>query len=175
MHQIENRCPHCQMVGLERSSHPVWLGTIISFSRLRYEQNGRQFADDILKLIRLSEDNCILNEISLEIVSLGSMDDKSAKVIVIAWWGIGDMPLPKPMVTEAYDAMINHHAFFWSTTSLLRTVRPTGPSMYLYIIYLTHWCMNKMSNILQTTFSIAFLSNCIFFIEKFHNLIQISP
>ena len=66
------------------------------------------FADDILKRIFLNENVKILIQISLEFVSRGSNDSKSALVQVMAWRQIGDKPLPEQMMTQFTDAYMQH-------------------------------------------------------------------
>ena len=52
---------------------------------LRPNQNGRHFADDILKCIFLNENTWILIEISLKFVPKGSINNIPALVQIMAW------------------------------------------------------------------------------------------
>ena len=63
----------------------------------RSEQDGRHFADDIIKGIFLREQSCILIDILLKFVPKYPFDEKSALVLVMAWHWIGDKPILEPM------------------------------------------------------------------------------
>ena len=65
-------------------------------------QNDRHFAADIF--IFMNETFCIAIQISLKFVPKGPLDNKCARVQVMAWRGTGDKPLPEPILTHFTDA-----------------------------------------------------------------------
>ena len=71
-------------------------------------QNGRHFADDVVKCIFLNEKFCILIQMSLKFVPLGPIDNKAALVQVIAWRRTVENPLPEPTFTWFTDAYMQH-------------------------------------------------------------------
>ena len=71
-------------------------------------QNGRHFAEDILKCIFMNEQLRILIQILLKFVRKGLVDTTWALVQVMAWRRTGDKPLPEPMLilfTDVYAAL----------------------------------------------------------------------
>ena len=64
-------------------------------------QNGRYFADDILKCYFLKERFRILIWILLKFVPKDPIDNKWALVQVMAWRRIDDKPLPEPMLISS--------------------------------------------------------------------------
>ena len=71
-----------------------------TFNSQRPRQNGRHFADDILKCIFLNENVCIPNKISLKFVPKGPINNNPALVQVMAWRRPGDKPLSEPMMVR---------------------------------------------------------------------------
>ena len=71
-----------------------WLNT------LRPRQNGRHFADDILKCIFLNGNVWIPIEISLKFVPKGPIDNIPALVQIMAWRRPGDKPLSEPIMVK---------------------------------------------------------------------------
>ena len=71
---------------------------LLLFNTLRPKQNGRHFADDILKCIFLKENILIPNNISLKFVPKGPINNNPALVQVMAWRRPGDKPSPEPMM-----------------------------------------------------------------------------
>ena len=67
-------------------------------------QNGRHFANDILKYIFMNEMFRIAIRILLNIVPKGPNDNTSALVQAMDWRRTGDKPLPEPMLTQFTDA-----------------------------------------------------------------------
>ena len=65
---------------------------------LRPRQNGRHFADDILKCIFLNENVWIPIQIAMEFVPKGSINNIPALVQIMAWRRPGDKPLFEPMM-----------------------------------------------------------------------------
>ena len=61
---------------------------------LRPRQNGRHFADGIIKCIYVNENHCILLRFSPKFI-----DNMPALVQVMAWCQIGNNPVPEPMMT----------------------------------------------------------------------------
>ena len=70
------------------------------------EQNGRHFADDILRCIFVNGKDCILIKISLKFVPKGPIDNNHALVWIMAWRWIGDKPLSEPVLTRFTEAHI---------------------------------------------------------------------
>ena len=64
---------------------------------LRPRQNGRHFADDILKCILLNENVWILNQILLKFVPQGPINNIPALIQIMAWYRPGDKPLSGPI------------------------------------------------------------------------------
>ena len=69
-------------------------------NKLRPRQNGRHFADDILKCIFLNENIWIPIKISLKFVPKGTINNIPALVKIMAWRRPGDKPLSEPMVVS---------------------------------------------------------------------------
>ena len=67
---------------------------------LRLRQNGRHFADDVLKCIFLNENMWISLEISLKFVPEGPINNIPALVQIMAWRRPGDKPLSEPMMVS---------------------------------------------------------------------------
>ena len=63
-------------------------------------QNGRHFADDILKCIFMNENVWILITISLKFVPKGPINNIPSLVQVMAWRRAGDKPLSEPMMVS---------------------------------------------------------------------------
>ena len=76
-----------------------WTG-LEMFNTLRPRQNGRYFADDILKCIFLNENVRIPIEISLKFVPKGPIDNIPALVQIMAWRRPGDKPLSEAMMVN---------------------------------------------------------------------------
>ena len=72
----------------------------LSFNTLRLRQNGRHFADDILKSISLNENLQILNKISLKYAPLGLIENMAALVQIMAWRQTVAKPLSEAMMVE---------------------------------------------------------------------------
>ena len=68
------------------------------FNTLRPRQNGRHFADDILKCIFSNQNVWIPIEISLKFVPKGPIDTIPALVQIMTWRRPGDKPLSDPMM-----------------------------------------------------------------------------
>ena len=64
-------------------------------------QNGRHFADDILKCILMNENVWIPIEISLKFVPKGSINNNPALFQIMAWRRPGDKPLSEPMLVSS--------------------------------------------------------------------------
>ena len=74
--------------------------TRFDFNILRPRQNGRNFADDMLKCIFLNANVWIPIEISLKFVPNGSINNNPALFQIMAWRRPGDKPLSGPMVVS---------------------------------------------------------------------------
>ena len=75
-------------------------GFIQLINALRPRQNGRHFADDILKCIFLIENIWNSINISLKFVRKGRINNISALVQIMAWRRPGDKPLSEPMMVS---------------------------------------------------------------------------
>ena len=84
----------------QRSTIISWSVSELRVNTLRPRQNGRHFADDILKCIFFNENVWILIEISLKFVPKGPIDNIPALVQTMAWRRPGDKPLSEPMVVS---------------------------------------------------------------------------
>ena len=71
-----------------------------SVNTLRPRQDGRHFADDILKCILFNENVWIPIKISLKSVPKGPINNIPAMVKIMAWRRPGDKPLSEPMVVS---------------------------------------------------------------------------
>ena len=76
----------------------TWVNT------LKPRQNGCHFPYDILKCIILTENICILIEISLNFVTNGPINNTLALFKIMAWRQPGDKPLSEPVVVCVTDA-----------------------------------------------------------------------
>ena len=65
-------------------------------------QNDCLFTDDIFRM-HFCEWNFLI-KISLKFVPKGPIDNEPTLVQIMAWHGIGDKPLPEPMLTQFTDA-----------------------------------------------------------------------
>ena len=72
----------------------------ISFNTLRPRQDGRHFADDVLKCIFLNQNVWILLKIRLKFVPRGPINNIPALVQIMAWRRPGDKPLSEPMMVN---------------------------------------------------------------------------
>ena len=84
----------CPVIKLHRINDPTM------FNTLRPRQNGRHFADDILKCIFLNENVWIPNNIPLKFVPKGPINNNPGLVQVMAWCRPGDKPLSEPMTVR---------------------------------------------------------------------------
>ena len=71
-----------------------------ALNSLRPRQNGRHFADDILKCIFLNENLWIPIKISLKFIPKGPIDNILALVQIMAWRRLGDKPLSEPVMVS---------------------------------------------------------------------------
>ena len=67
-------------------------------------KNGRHFADGMFKRILLNANIWISNEISLNYVPWGMIDNMSVLVQIMAWRRPGDKPFSESMQTQFTDA-----------------------------------------------------------------------
>ena len=72
----------------------------MSFNILRPRQNGWHHPDDIFKYIFLNENIWISIKFSLKFVPMGSINNISALVQIMAWRRPGDKPLCEPMMNS---------------------------------------------------------------------------
>ena len=71
-----------------------------TLNTLRPRQNGRHFADDIVKCIFLNENVWIPIKISLKFVPKGPINNIPALVQIMAWRRPGDKPLSESMMAS---------------------------------------------------------------------------
>ena len=76
----------------------LFFSSTLLLKTLRLRQNGRHFADNILKSIFLNDNIWIQIKISLKFVPKGSINNIPAVVQIIAWGRPGDKPLSEPMM-----------------------------------------------------------------------------
>ena len=70
----------------------------VMINTLGPRQNGRYFADDVLKCIFLNENVWIPVKISLQFVPKGAINNIPSLVQIMAWRRQGDKPLSEPMM-----------------------------------------------------------------------------
>ena len=109
LNQLWNSNHHCGVRWTSQWWHPV----ICSYSgdvlyHLPLDNMAAILANDIFKCIFLNENVRISIKISLKFVSKGSIDNKPALVLVMAWHRTGDKPLPEAMLTQFTDAYMGH-------------------------------------------------------------------
>ena len=153
----------------------MWYYCNSSINTLRPRQNGRHFADDILKCIFLNENVWISIKISLKHIPTDPINNISALVPIMACRRPGDKPLSEPMIVSlpthicvARPQWVNGSI---SLSSLCRTahrclshaVKDTEESVNTCWVYnaknvteISHWGQDKMATVYQTTFSNAF-------------------
>ena len=82
-------------------SNTIHVGVECSIvNTLRPRQDGRYFADDILKCIFLNENVWISLKIPLKFVPKGPINNSPAQVQIMAWRRPGDKPLSEPMMDK---------------------------------------------------------------------------
>ena len=70
------------------------------FNIFRPRENGRHFADNIVKCIFLNENVWILIMISLKFAPKGPINNIPALVLIMAWRRPGDKPLSEPIMVS---------------------------------------------------------------------------
>ena len=75
-----------------------WLARFCGLNTLRPRQDGRYFADDVLKCIFLNENVWISLKIPLKFVPRGPINNIRVLVQIMAWCRPGDKPLSEPMM-----------------------------------------------------------------------------
>ena len=128
-----------------------WNGVASSWALaiLRLRQNGRHFADNIIKCIFFNENCCILIKISLKYIPRGPFSNKPALVQIMAWRRWGDKALSEPMMALFTDAYMHHSAPMsyrkpWPDTCdlMLHVVIMPGNSIFYYkksSRWMSHW------------------------------------
>ena len=92
-----------------KTDHNLELLLVTWFNTLRPRQNGRHFADDVLKCIFLSENVWISLKISLKFVPKGPINNIPPLVQIMAWRRQGDKPLSEPMMAS----LLTHICVTW--------------------------------------------------------------
>ena len=72
------------------------------------EKNGRHSTAHFLKCILVSENFCVLIQISLKFVHKDPIDNNPASFQVMTWCWTGDKPLQEPMLTQFTDTDMQH-------------------------------------------------------------------
>ena len=75
---------------------------------LRPSNTDHHFADSICIFLFFDKVCCILIQISLQFVPNIQIDNKLTLVQVIAWFRLGDKPLPAPILIKFSDTMWRH-------------------------------------------------------------------
>ena len=104
---------------------------IKSINTMRPEQHGRHFTDGISKCIFLNENYNILIQISLKFVPKDPIDHISPLVQLMACRQIGDKPLPEPMLTKFYGAIL--HCQATSNAGLILGLGPTNEGWCYFV------------------------------------------
>ena len=112
--QIEQLLTSDTLQSLQKSNGTLWtgswyMGQTLLVNTLRPRQNGRHFADGILKCIFLNENIWIPIEISLKFVPQGPINDIPSLVQIMAWRLPGAMLLSGPMM----DRLPMHISVTW--------------------------------------------------------------
>ena len=127
---------------------------------LRPRQNGRYFADDIIKCIFLNENVWISLKISLKFVPKGSINNIPALVQIMVWRRPGNKPLSEPMMVSLLTHIcvtrpqwVNSDSYFATNTGLqLRQMK------LLRVVKLNHLYDAQMYYSLQSKSSISLIS-----------------
>ena len=94
--KIDNLNPiWVRLLGRSQLSNP---SDLPCFNTLRPRQDGRHFADDVLKCIFMNENVWISLKIPLKFVPRGPINNIPALVQIMAWRRPGDRPLSEPML-----------------------------------------------------------------------------
>ena len=99
--------PQQKITGLKAAKpfSPTLLSCKLLINELWPEQNGWHIADDISRCIFLDKNHCSLIKFSLKLLPMGTINNKSALVQVMAWCLFSTKPLPEPMLTMFYDTI----------------------------------------------------------------------
>ena len=114
---------------------------------LRPRQNGRHFADDILKWIFLTENVRISINISLKFVPMVQINNIPALVQIMAWRRPGDKPLSEPMMLSLLTHIcvtrpqwVNKGGYI-KLASCLGYGQAITPKRLIYICAITLFCL----------------------------------
>ena len=75
-----------------------WVNVVYDVNTLRPRQDGRYFADDVLKCFFFNENMLISLKIPLKFFPKGPINNISAFVQIMAWRRPGDKPLSEPII-----------------------------------------------------------------------------
>ena len=102
---------------------PLWYVPIGLTNSSLPQQNGRHFADDILRCIFVNEKFCIFIKISLKFVPR-PIDNDPALVWIMSLWREGDKPLSEPMLTRFTKAYARLYRGRWvkGTSALIQVM-----------------------------------------------------
>ena len=91
---------HCLNQGWPSSTTPYGITRSQWVNTLRQKQNGRRFADDILKCIFVNDDMWISINISLKFVPKSQINNIPALVQILAWCRPGEKPSSEPIMVR---------------------------------------------------------------------------
>ena len=117
----------------------------LHLNTLRPRQNGRHFADDILKDILLNENVWIPIKFSLKFVPKGPINNIPALVQIMAWRRPGDKPLSGPMMVN----LLTHICVTRPQWVNVYANDPSGHirSIYRKCVHLVHYVCPNVSEV----------------------------
>ena len=125
---------------------PYCISRLQWVNTLRPRQNGRHFADDILKCIFLNENVWIPIEISLKFVPKVPIDNILALVQITAGCRPGDKPLSEPMIVRLriYASLgLNELTMLWGQQqTTIDDIRKNETKIIIFIIWYLRHCLH---------------------------------
>ena len=115
---------------------------------LRSRQNGRHFADDIIKCVFLNENIWISMNISLRFVSLGQIKNIPALGRIMAWHRRGNKPLSEPMMVNLLTHICVTRSQ-WVTPYCYKTQTPFESFLAIWI-----WVYVRVAYVCVRTYSL---------------------
>ena len=88
--------------GIRKCYLQYWFIILFAVNKVRQRQNGCHFAHDIFRCIFFHEKCCILIPITLKFIPYGSVNTKTALVLVMAEDCTDNKPLPEPVIRYHY-------------------------------------------------------------------------
>ena len=125
LNTLAEKCHRCTKTqSLKKSHYRIW-----QFNTLRPRQNGRHFADDILKCIFLNENVLNSIKISLKFIPKGPIHYIAALVQIMVWRRSGDKPLSEPVMI----ILLMHICSSRPTVELWTMGWPKPPCIFILI------------------------------------------